>query len=222
MSCDRFEREGLAALERGEKLDPHFASCPDCRAAREGFERLQSSLAALESGAEPAPGWQARVRQRIEERRERRAARWWWLAVPAAAALLAAILLVRPPSTPEKRLALTVEVIADEVVRRGAEAHVGDRLAIQARTGEAKYVELRIYLNDRGPLLTCSTAAPCRRQGDTLEASFVLPSVGNYQTLLFASPSPLPQGSTGQLDRDAGRALAAGAEVELARGIAVR
>lgn len=223
MSCDRFEREGLLALERGEPLDPHFDTCPDCVAARAAYERLGLALGRLHAEAEPPAGWEARVRQAIEARTSRRGS-WlkWWLAVPAmvAAGLVAVVLLQPPPSS--QRLALAVQVQAGEVVRRGTEAHPGDRLEISAQTAGAEHAELRVYRNDRGPLLVCSGESPCRRKGDVLEASFVLPSVGRYQVLLLASASQLPTGSTGTLDGDAGRALAAGAKVELGPEVEAR
>lgn len=63
--CDRFEREGLALLERDLPLDEHFENCPDCIAARETYARLRGMLndsAPLET---PREGWEARVRSTI-------------------------------------------------------------------------------------------------------------------------------------------------------------
>ncbi len=222
MSCDRFEREGLPALENGAPLDPHFDTCPECMAARAAYERLRRELGEVYAGAEPPAGWQARVRQAIEERRGLwRRWPWPWIAVPAAAAAgLLAFVLLRPP--PAERLAVAVQVVAGETVRRGTEAHPGDRLRISAATSGARHAELRVYRNDQGPLLACSTALPCRQAGGVLEADFVLPSAGSYQVLLLASESSLPEGSTGTLDSDAARALAAGARVELGEEVEAR
>ena len=86
--CDRFETEALLRLERGEPLDEHFATCPDCREARAVYERLRQEIAEVDGEEEPPPGWEARVRERIEQRRRR--PRWAWFLAPLGATALAA------------------------------------------------------------------------------------------------------------------------------------
>ena len=45
LRCDRFEREALLLLERGEPLlDDHYDQCSECRASREEYERLKVEL----------------------------------------------------------------------------------------------------------------------------------------------------------------------------------
>ncbi len=223
MSCERFEREGLLALERGETLDAHFDSCPDCVAARAAYESLEVALAGLHAEALPPTGWEARVWQRVGERPARRVS-WlgWWLAVPAmVAAGLVMVVLIQTRSVPDP-VGVAVTVRAGEILRRGSEAHPGDRLELEATLGRAAHAELRIYRDDRGPLLVCATEAPCERSGDRLRARFVLPSVGTYQVLLVASDSAPPPAATGTLDGDAGLLLAAGAKVELGPEIEAR
>ena len=63
--CDRFENEALLLLEQGQPLDEHFSTCPDCLAARAAYDRLRNGLSHLGEEGEPAPGWQARVWDRI-------------------------------------------------------------------------------------------------------------------------------------------------------------
>ncbi|MES1243406.1 MAG: hypothetical protein ABUT39_17475 [Acidobacteriota bacterium] len=219
-ACRRFEEEGLLRLEQGLPLDDHFATCPDCLAERAAYERLREGIAKAGDGIEPPPGWQAGVWAAIEARKRRRLS-GWWLLVPAAAVLLVAVLLLRPP-TRTARLALAVEVEAGSgPVRRGDEAHPGDRLRLRAATGEAPHAELRVYRNDRALVLRCSTEPPCRLSDGTLEAELVLPSIGSYQSLLLTSDRPLP-GAGGGLDADVAAALAAGARTTLGGEIEAR
>jgi hypothetical protein len=224
-ACDRFEEEGLLRLEQGLPLDEHFATCSDCLAARAAYERLRGEIAAAGQEIEPPPGWQAGVWAAIEERRSaRRRPRFGWLLLPAAAAaIVLAFVLLRRPEPPPAQLALAVEVEAGPgAVRRGAEAHPGDRLRLRASTAGASHAELRVYRNDRALVLRCSTEPPCRRRGDVLEAAFPLPAAGSYQPLLVTSGRPLPGTGAGGLDADVAAALGAGARTTLGNEIEVR
>jgi hypothetical protein len=226
-ACRRFEDEGLLRLEQGLPLDDHFATCPDCLAERAAYERLREEIATAHDGIEgiePPPGWQAGVWAAIEKRKAaRRRWRGWWLLVPAAAAaLLIAVLLLRPPARTMTQLALAVQIETGAgPVRRGDEAHPGDRLRLRATIGEAPHAELRIYRNDRALVLRCSTGPPCRSGDGTLEAELVLPSIGSYQSLLMTSDRPLPESGTG-LDADVAAAQAAGARATMGDEIEVR
>jgi hypothetical protein len=225
--CGRFEEEGLLLLEQGLPLDEHFATCPDCLAARAAYERLCVEIAALGTEDQPPVGWQAHVWERLDQRRERRRSPWvhwpgWrgWL-VPAGvvAAALAALLLIRPPGPPPP--SLRVEVEAGATVRRGGEAQPGSLLRLTAATGGSRHAELRVYRNDTELVLRCSTERPCSRQGDELRAAVLLDTVGRYQPLLMRAESPLPH-SVSNLEKDTSAALAAGADVRLGTEIVVR
>jgi hypothetical protein len=221
--CDRFESEGLLRLEQGLPLDGHFETCPDCLAARAAYDRLQEEIAAAGEQYEPPAYWQNRVWAAVEARRERPLRSWRWLWVPAglAAALLIVFVIGRRPGGPALA-ALQVEIEAGPgAVRRGDEAHPGDRLVLQATPGTATYSELRVYRHDTALVLRCSSEPPCARQGDELRATLVLDALGSYQSLLLLSEKPLPEPSS-DLDRDADAALAAGAEIQLGREIRVQ
>lgn len=217
--CDRFETEGLLQLERGEPLDAHFATCPDCREEHAVYERLRQSLAALGADEEPSPDWQARVRQRVEQRRRRRLA-WGWVLAPLGATALAATLFFALPRTPSSP-ALAQEVIESGSVRRAAGARPGDRLVLRAETAGSPHAELRIYRNGSELILRCPGDPSCRRDGDELSASLTFPSVGDYQAVLVLDDEPLPPPGKG-LDPDAGAAFAQDAQVLLGDGISVR
>lgn len=222
-ACRRFEEEGLVRLEQGLPLDDHFETCADCLAERAFYERLRQDIAMAGEGIEPPPGWEAELWAAVEQRKAARRRLWgWWLLVPAAAAVLIAVLLLRPVSPPPDRLALAVEVeTGTGTVRRGDEAHPGDRLLLRASTGEAPHAELRVYRNERALVLRCSTEPPCRRRQGVLEAEILLPSIGTYQSLLLTSDRPLPETDAG-LDPDVAAALQAGARATLGTEVEAR
>lgn len=222
--CKRFAEEGILRLERGLPLDEHFVTCNDCVAARRAFDHLRQAI--RESGAQhrPPSQWQAKVWARIEQRRSARRRPWikTWRLLPLAAA--AAIVVWVSFNLPLRdRADLRLEVLVEPVgqTARGLEARPGDRLLVSAKTGGKLYAELRIYRAETELVLHCSDAPPCLRRGNELEAVFVLPHRGIYQTLLLASDDLLPVGSTG-FDGDAGAALRAGARVEAGAEIDVR
>lgn len=218
--CGRFEAEALLRLEQGLPLDEHFSACPDCREARAAYDRLREEIAAAGADEAPSPEWQARVWERIEQRRESGRRRWAWLLMPAAAAAVALLLLVNVPGRPQPP-SLHLEIVAGETVHRGTDAKPGDRLVLRAETGGATHAELRIYLNDVDLLLRCSGEPPCTLEDGTLRAAFELGTLGSYQPMLLFSKKPLPKGGEG-LDRDAGAALAGGAEMVLGPKVVVR
>lgn len=216
--CDRFEAEALLRLERGEPLDEHFATCPDCREARAVYERLRQEIREVGVEEEPPPGWEARVWQRIEERRRR--PRWAWVLAPLGAAALAATLffaLPRTPSTPS----LVQEIVGGETVVRAASAHPGDRLELHVETAGARYAELRVYRNERELLLRCPGDSSCERDGSEIRVSLTFPSAGEYQAVLVLNDEPLAAPGKG-LDSDAGAALDRGARIVLGDRVAVR
>ena len=208
--CERFENEALLLLEQGQPLDEHFSTCPDCLEARAAYERLREQLSQLGEEDEPAPDWQARVWERIEQRKKRR---WWttWIApVAVAAAAMAAFFLIwLPGQTPA---GLQIEIEAGTTVRRGVEAHPGDTLRLTATTGGARHSELRVYRNDTELIQRCPAEDPC---------SVILDGVGRYQPLLLLSENPLPD-PTSDLEKDTGAALDSGAEVEPGPEVVVR
>lgn len=220
--CIRFESEGLARLEEGLDLDEHFDDCGDCRRAREAYERIKQNLGSIGDDEEPGGDWRTRVRERIESRAKRRRTRIRAAAAfLTAAAVLVALVIVRDAGSPEP-LTITVNVEeADGTLLRGEQARPGDRLVIAATVPEAQEVELRVYRDDHELVLSCSSGPPCERSEKTLNASLILPAVGEYQTVLFVSSKPLSVGD-GSLDKDAGRALEAGASVRLGAVVTVR
>lgn len=225
-SCNRFETEGLLRLEQGLPLDEHFATCPDCRTAHAAYERLTAALATAGESFEPPPFWENRVWAAIAARRKQRGTRWvrWsWFLVPAGLAAALLVVLLRPvPPAKVASLTLTIEA-GPGAVRRGEEAHPGDRLMLRAEVGAVANAELRIYREDSQLILHCSTEPPCERDGAELRVTHVLDSRarGTYQTVLLLSDRPLPPPGAG-LDGDSAAARRTGAEVVLGAEVQVR
>ncbi len=215
--CERFQEEGLLRLERGQPLDGHFETCPDCLEARAGYERLSKEIALIGWDDEPPPGWQARVWDRIQEQRR---PFWKWLLAPLGTAALATALFFAIPRTPSAP-SLVQEIAPGEAVHRSASAAPGDRLTLRAETASSPHAELRIYRNGRDLLLSCPGATACRQAGSELRVTLTLPSAGTYQAVLVLDDQPLPPPRTG-LDSDAGAAFAQGARVLLGDEITVR
>lgn len=216
--CERFQDEGLLQLERGEPLDEHFETCPDCLEARAGYERLSKEIALVGWDDEPAPDWQARVWDRIEARR--RKPLWGWLLAPLGAAALAAALFFAIPRTPAAP-SLVQEIVPGDRVYRAASAAPGDRLVLRAEAAGSPHAELRVYRNGRDLVLHCPGGGACRQQGSELRADFTLPSAGTYQAVLVLDDQPLPPPRE-DLDSDAGAAFAQDAQVLLGDEITVR
>jgi len=217
-ACDRFETEGLLQLERGEPLDEHFVTCPDCLEARAAYARLRQDIAGIGAGDEPPADWEARVWARLAERKRR--PRWIWLLAPVGAAALAATLFFALPRTPAEP-SLVQELVEAGPTRRATGAHPGERLHLRAETAGSPQAELRVYRNGRDLLLRCPGDASCQRKGSELSATLLLSSPGTYQAVLVLDDDPLPPPGKG-LDPDAGAAFAQGARVLLGEEIAVR
>src|ERR1051326_8393051 len=148
MTCERYWRDGILQVERGEH-DPHRDTCVDCRrnhAARAELVRALPRVGATHSGD---PGWQVNVWSRIAREETRRARRSYWLGggLAAACALAAAWLLVvrhdaggelavRSPAIgvlPADRP--RVVIVSGTLAMRSTSARVGDRVRISGPHG---------------------------------------------------------------------------------------
>jgi hypothetical protein len=212
MRCGRFEEEAPLALERGEPLEPHYVSCPDCAAAKDKYERLRAGLATVDEGIEAPPGFEARVWARIAQAAPAKAAagkRPLWAGLAAACAVGIATFVAWPRAAPAA--SLEVEVLKGSAVLLGKEnAHPGDVFHLTATTGTSKYAELRVYRAQR-LVFRCSSEPPCRRVGDRLEAKARLEAIGRHDLVLLLSDAPLPE-PEGRFDADIGAAARSGAQ----------
>jgi hypothetical protein len=217
--CDRFEREALLDIERGAPLDPHFATCADCRAAAERHRALAEDLRSLVGGEEPPAGWRDAVWERAAAGPARRRSHGWtWAAGLAAAAAVAVVLLPRPAARP---VSLAVDVLAGPAAaRRTDTTAVGSRLALRIPLRGEGRAELRVYRNDTDLVLRCADQPPCRRSGRDLVAEVTLDAIGRYQPVAVVFTREVPAPGRG-LDRDSADAMESGAAVYLGREVTV-
>jgi hypothetical protein len=208
----------------------HLAGCRTCAALDAEIAQLRVGLGRLPSPPPPTH-WQRAVWQRIEAKRAAgktqaatvtpiesarppRPWRRWTLALAAPVLAAAAIVIVVRRSTttaPSERAAATGA--ADDVVlayafepnpnrpRTRGEVAVGDTIVFSARNLQAALAELRVYRDDGGLVLRCSTAPPCVRSGTDLRARLAIPAIGRYRALIATAPAPLPA-PTGVMDDD--------------------
>ncbi len=222
-ACDRFEREGLLRLEQGLPLDPHFAECPECLAARAAYESLARRLSALGPEDQPLVGWEERVQRALAVPPEPRRLRpRWWVTVPASALAVGLLVvsgtrLVRPPAA-----ALTVSTRERAgAAYRGEPLRLGQVVVMDAQTGGAAQAELRVYREDREIVLRCSTEPPCHRVGRRIQAELRPEAIGQYQPVLLLSSRALPP-PRGTLDQDGDAVLGAGGQFLLGSELEVR
>ena len=142
----------------------------------------------------------------------------WWLSLSAAgiAVLFVVVLSLRsspPEGDPRPILAVRFQAGADRLRTEG-QPTVGSSLLIEVAAIREPNAELRVYRDDVGLVLRCSTASPCRRRGDKLEARWTIPAIGRYRVMVAAGAAALPQPS-GSYDQDAAALTAAGGHWKL-------
>lgn len=166
MSCDRYWKEGVVLVERGE-LDPHLASCADCRREHRAREEMIRAMPLIGAGGGD-PLWQERVwsriaMQRATDSRSRMAWRWG-SALVAVAAVLALWGRAKPPERDANLLALLdrpdYELVRIVETRSGdgsgsgsaTRSELGQELTVWGRASE----DVRIYLSEK-LLLRCGS-----------------------------------------------------------------
>lgn len=221
--CDRWEREGLLAAERGELLDAHFETCPDCLAARTAHEAVIARLVQTGQGWQPPGDWEARVMARIAREQPARKFGWWYVLFPALVAAGLAFALFRPVSPvgpADDTLALTLGVVDAQQVVRGENPKPGDALSLQVTAGHVTHIALRVYRDDRTLIYACGEGRDCPRTGPNVAANVVMDAPGEYRTLVLGGPNPVPA-PAGSLDADVARAREAGLQVVLGEAVRV-
>jgi hypothetical protein len=212
--CDWLVREGVMREERGESIEAHLASCPACHAIHREIEDVRTSLRSIAAPAE-TEDWQRLVLERVERQHRRQ----WAIggAVLAAGALAVTLLWATKSTAPidgEARAPIILAVRSERDPARPqtrGDLAVGDALTIAVDRLGTDAAELRIYRDDV-LAFHCHDGGPCRRDGDRLQARFVIPSLGRYQVVVIAAPAQVPA-AAGNFDAD----LAAGVRGKNAR-----
>ena len=215
--------QGSASVQPAVQTDiaaevaAHLTTCPACARLHAEIGHLRGHLGHMTTPP-PPPGWQRAVWAQIAaKKQDGLRARWHKLlpilAIPVAAAALTAIIVaaVRPHANPvasqiiapeSMLLAFAFEPSADRPRTRG-EVAVGDTFVFHATALQPLPAnsELRVYRDDAGIVLRCSSQAPCELRGSNLRARFVIPAIGRYRAMIVASAKGLPA-PTGFLDDD--------------------
>jgi hypothetical protein len=221
--CERFEREGLLRLERGEPLDPHFDRCDDCRDARARYREVVRAIAGSAAKLTPPRDFEARVFAAIARRRT--AARLRWPIAVGAGLLSAALVLAllwradRDPDRPALALVQSIERSAATRPVRGESAAPGDLLHLRLAGGPA---ELRVYREGGGLVHRCADAPACALEGNGVATSVRLDVRGDYQAIAIPLAGAALPAATGDLDADLAALEAAGARVLRAPAVQVR
>jgi hypothetical protein len=202
--CDRFDARELLRQERGEPPDPHLGTCAVCQQRLARTEALRRALGQIPI-VKSTTSWEQAVWGKIATGGRRPQRRRLWVGLPVLLAAAGVILLVRsqgrsPVEGTAPVLALAFEA-GPERLRSGGPA-VGATVVVDGTAVQHDHAELRIYRDDAGLLLRCSTEPPCQRRDGRLGARFTIPAIGRYRVLLLQAPVPLPPPGTGGYDRD--------------------
>jgi hypothetical protein len=226
--CDRFDREGALALERGDPDEAHLAGCAECRAAHAAYLALARRLADASPTWVASPDWEMRldrtIAQRAAVRRRRRMLAGLAVAAAAAASVIAYLVVRSPSRDPRPALAVTLalEITRGDDLRRAEMPRVGDLLHLKATAGGHRHAELRVYRGATELVLRCVPADEdrnadgdvCARRGDELTATLRFSAIGHYRVVVVASSSPVPA-PQGSLDADTAAARSASADLML-------
>ena len=219
MICERYWREGILQVERGEH-DPHRDTCHDCRRAHAARAELIEALPHVGATRSGDPDWQVRVLSRIAHEETRRARRSYWLGGGLAAACALAVVWLlavhRDAGSPSSQVVARsdgrprIEIISGTLAQRSTSARVGDRVRISVPHGG----EVRIYRADR-LMLRCPAwqrSAGCALDRAGLVAEVELATPGEYQLVTIPSLTAEPVGT---LDGDLAAVVGAGGDYRL-------
>ncbi len=193
MACERFETEGLLALERDEPLEPHFETCADCLEARAAYARLAEQLTETGRTWTPPADWEARVFARVAQTASApRRSVWRWLmpALGLASAVVVGLVLTRSGPSGSASGAPVVELGVERGTQqmRGDAPRPGDTLVLKARVENGETAAVRVYRNDRTLVFACHDEPGCERtRGDEREEVLVrvpLAAPGEYRALV--------------------------------------
>ena len=218
-----FEARVLAALEAEGDVDPVLTQDERFGSVQRKFAALQALLRESGDTLEPNPGWQEAVLGSVGPTEPVSARPWGkWAAIAATLTLAATLVVHQLIVTPATDAAILVTFEQRDGAYRSGMVSPGSQVTILAHTGAARYAELRIYLDGKALLKTCSLAQRCQGDGHDQLLAVVSPTArGQYEAVLITSQDPIPP-AIGDLDADAGNSLDGGAQVVLSDAWSVR
>ena len=248
-TCQRFETEGLEAMERGEALHQHFSNCDDCIEQQRKHIALKNLLSSLNQGSIPSQDWQAKVLTAINTKEpgdtlsdgplqdqlgpatttnlSHFKSTNWLGAIAASITIFAIAALLIPQFGPSRSAQqhafdeLALNVISSSTTYRGKTSKVGDKLSITARVSEGQpHVQLRLY-HDGRLYADCNSTLHCQQQYNSITATATLEANGDYQAVLVSNTqnTSLPDQ---RLDQDVTMARSLAAKVTVSDIVQVR
>ncbi|HEX4421157.1 MAG TPA: hypothetical protein VH165_24740 [Kofleriaceae bacterium] len=215
MICERYWRDGVLQVERGER-DPHRETCGACQHAHQRRDELVAALSLIDRAVTGDPVWQARVWSRIARLEARPPRRWWQVltgGLVAAATLMLVWWQLGAGGAPGE-LRPHVDIVPSETVMRSMGPRVGDRIRVAVRPAD----EVRIYRSDQ-LVLRCPASSTARTVagGCTIDdrgmvVDSIMAAVGNYDVVIITA---MPVEPLGNLARDLGAVVSAGGEYQL-------
>ncbi len=198
MTCDRFAQEGLSVYPVTPERAAHLASCADCQALADRFQRLERLIAKAHGDAQPPPGWEARL-EAVVTRGQRRSkssrAAWVGAGVLAAAALGVFVLRAGPEGEPKSSVTALVELPTG---MRAASAAVGGKYRIETRA----WKEARVWLNGKTLVGRCPGGPACEGSGPSLRLNVPLAVAGEYRVMVLKAGEGEPLDEPATLDED--------------------
>lgn len=197
MRCERYWRDGIVLVERGQD-DPHRDGCEDCMRAHASRQELIDALPLIGAGYTGDPDWQAKVWQRIDGKRAHAPWRWRWQLAGALTVACLVALWIGLGRTRSGDVRPRIDIIEGGVAMRSQAAHVGDRL--QVLVDETS--DVWIYRGDR-LVLSCrarNASKSCVPDADGMVVELPLSDPGMYRVIVVEAPGALaPRGG---LDED--------------------
>jgi hypothetical protein len=210
MMCDRYWRDGILLVERGE-ADPHRDGCADCARAHAARQELIDVLPQIGAGRTGDAHWQAKVWRRIDGERAGTAARWRWF----GGALIVACAIALWIGLSRQDLGPGFEIIHGTVAMRSEGAHYEEaRIDDRLRVTVDETFEVWIYRSERLQLW-CSAGKSeerCTRDSGRPVAEMTLDVAGTYHVIIVKAPVAPPGGD---FDEDHASLESARAKYEL-------
>ena len=183
---------------------PHLGTCAECQQRLARTEALRQALGRIPI-EKSTTSWEQAVWGRIATGGRKPQRRRLWVGLPVLLAAAGVILLVRSPgpiAARGRRPCWRWRSRRGPSVCAAAAPRWGRPSSSTAPPSSTTHAELRIYRDDAGLLLRCSTEPPCQRRDGRLGARFTIPAIGRYRVLLLQAPVPLPAPGSDGYDRD--------------------
>ena len=232
--CNRFEKHGIAILEKGLELEEHYRQCEHCIKAQQAYHAL-AKIISKTPVSQPTPGWQDAVLDEIRKQNTsttsaatpKKLLSPFFGAVAASVAAIAITIVLLSDSRVKQAPLNTLEIeqlqlrlLSSGELYRGEQAKIGDRLSIRIRLNQPESAALRVY-RDNQLYYSCGQSQSCNIEEQSLVQSPELSAYGEYKTVVFLDKR-FANVPSEDIDNDVLAAIDAGSKVILSETIVVR